>query len=254
LNSQIADLQHIDHNVRASVVLELGKQCEASTVSSLIQALRVEQEFFVREYITWALVRMRDVAVVPLIALLKDNNPVVRHAAAHTLSKIGDGRAFEALIEALQDDDTTVVSKAAFALGRIGNVKAIPTLVTLLGHDRPEFRSSLGSVLETFGDDAVNPLIQALDQDNWRAREQAAEILGIIGSEQASAALIKTLSDESWQVRFAAVYALGHVGGKAANDALQMVHDDTNQLVRNLVPKMIERIKTKIKIQRPFRG
>jgi HEAT repeat protein len=141
----------------------------------------------------------------------------------------------------LRDPDVTVVSKAAVALASIGDAKAIPSLTSLLGREAPEFRSSLTAVLEKFGEQAVGALVVALKHSDWRVREQAAEILGLIGRETAVLPLIDILGDDCWQVRFAAVYALGHIGGADARAAVQTLHTDTDRRVRELVPRLLDR-------------
>ena len=242
LNTHLELLQHPDHNVRGRAALALRTLGDVGAVDALIRALCTEPNPFVRENITAALVRVGDVALSPLIHLLGDASPAVRHGAAHALSKIGDARAVDALIDTLQDRDVTVIAKAAFALGRIGDARAIPALVRLLGHESRELQSTLASVLEGFGLPAVPPLLDALADERWQAREQAAYILGFIGSRDAVPALTRTLSDRHWQVRFASVHALGDLGGEVSRQAVQAMHDDSDQRVRSLAQQMLKRI------------
>ncbi|MGH8261104.1 MAG: HEAT repeat domain-containing protein, partial [Steroidobacteraceae bacterium] len=195
LGTVIEKLRHPDRNVRANAALALGKEADASAAVPLVQALSQEPHFFTREYITWSLVRMGDAAVLPLMQVLTHENPVARQSAAHALSKIGDPRAGDALISALRDTDAKVISKAAFALGRIGDTRVIAVLISLLGHEDRELQSTLVAVLEEFGAAAVQSLIEALTHDDWRIREQAADILRLIGSREPVTALIKASSD-----------------------------------------------------------
>ena len=148
LSLLVAQLRHQDREVRTAAALSLGKAADASAVEALVQALAAEPDFFIREYITWSLVRLGDAAVLPLMDLLDHERPVARHSAAHTLSKMGDARARDALIDALQDDHAGVVAKAASALGKIGDAQAIPALIGLLGHEDRELQATLVAVLE----------------------------------------------------------------------------------------------------------
>ena len=237
-------LGHGDPDVRASAALSLGKAADASAVNALLQALAAESDFFVREYITWSLVRLGDAAVPPLIRMLGHERPVARQSAAHTLSKIGDARARDALIEALKDHHPRVVAKAAFALGQIADSKAVPPLINLLAHEDRELLATLVAVLEGFGPCAVAPLSHALNHDDWRIREQAADLLRLIGSEHAVPALIEAANDRFWQVRFAVVNALGHLGGPDARDTVQSMCEDSHPFVRALVLRMTTSFKT----------
>lgn len=243
LNTLINELHHPDKNVRGKAALSLGKLGDVAVLDSLLMALGSETDLYVREDITWALVRLGGEAIEPLIDLLYNTNPSVRHNAAHVLSKIADARSVEALIQALHDTDATVVAKSAFGLGQIGDARAIPALVRLVGHENREVQTTLMTVLERFGAAAVQPLIEVMTDKRWQVREQAADILGQIGDEQALPVLIEALKDEAWQVRFAAVTALGHIGGAEARAALQALPDDANERVQTLVARMKRRVR-----------
>lgn len=222
-------LQHPDRNVRSRTALSLDD------VSALMQALVSEPDLLVREDITFALVRMGAAAVQPLIALLVDANPTARHLAAHTLGKIADARALEPLMRALHDTEPVVVSKAALALEQIGDARAVPALVSIVGHGNREVQTMLVRVLETFGEASVQPLIDRLSDERWQVREQAADILGVIGDQAAVSALIQALHDEQWEVRFAVVTALGHIGGARAREVLRNLPVDPDMRVQGLV-------------------
>jgi HEAT repeat protein len=237
------ELKHPDRNVRSQAVIKLGKLADADTLPALLDALRTENDFFVQEDITWALVAQGEAAIQPLIELLDDESPITRHHATHTLTKIGGARVTDALLHTLEDEEITVITKAAFGLGQSGDVRAIPALVRLLGHENREVQTTIINVLERFEDAAVMPLIQALSHERWQVREQAADILGLIGDQQAAPMLIHALSDSEWQVRFAAVTALGYVGGAVAKNALRQVQNDPEQKVRELAPKVMRRMK-----------
>ena len=168
----------------------------------------------------------------------------MRHHAAHVLGKIADARAVDALMYALQDTDTAVVSKAAFGLGQIGDARAIPALVAIVGHENRDVQTMLITVLERFGMVSVQPLMAIMTNERWQVREQAADILGQIGDQQALPVLIEALKDEMWQVRFAAVTALGHMGGAQAKAALQNMSADPEQRVQTLVSQVLRHIKS----------
>jgi HEAT repeat protein len=237
LHTLTEQLHHPDRNVRGQAALNLGKSGDISALPFLLDALVAEPDLFVREDITWAVVRMGDDALLPLIALLEDANPAARHHAAHVLSKIGDQRATGALINALQDSDAKVVLKAAHALGQLGAFEAIPALVGLLGHENREVQTTLATTLEGFGEAALPRLIEALSHAQWQVREHAADILGLIANREVVPALVALLGDSQWQVRFAAVNALGSIGGAQAKAALRQ-HNDSHEQVCNLLIRL----------------
>ena len=243
LQTLVEALHHPDKNVRGKAAVSIGNLGDVEGLNILLQTLGKETDLYVREDITWALVRVGDAAVLPLIEYLSDEDPAARHHAAHTLGKIADARAVDALVNTLQDDDATVVAKAAFALGQIGDTRAIQAVIGLLGHENREVQTTVNRVLEEFDAAAVQPLIQAMGQEKWQVREQAADILGLIGSQEAVPVLIEALKDAHWQVRFAAVTALGSIGGRRARNAVQQIENDADERVRGLIPKVIMRMK-----------
>lgn len=85
----IEELHHLDKNIRSQAAVTIGKLDDANGIAPLIQALITEPDMYVREDITWALVRLKDTALQPLVDLLDDENPSTRHHVTHVLSKIG---------------------------------------------------------------------------------------------------------------------------------------------------------------------
>jgi HEAT repeat protein len=238
-------LHHPDRSSRSRAIFALAEGDDTNKLDILLMALCDEQDLLVGEDITWALVRMGDVAIDPLINLLHHTDPLVRHRAVHTLGKIGDARALDAVINATHDPDNKVVCKAVFVLGQLNDTRAIPALIRLLGHDNREVETMLMSVLEGFGAVALPHVIEAMRHDQWQVREHAADVLGVIGMEKALPVLILALTDTQWQVRFASVTALGHIGGIEAKEALLAMPTDSDSRVAELVIKTIKRMRVR---------
>jgi HEAT repeat protein len=234
-------LHHPDHNMRSQAVLALSRLDDTDALDMLIQALRAEIDLHIREDITWALVGRGKAATQPLIHLLQDEDPVVRHQAAHSLGKVGDKNAVDALIGVLRDNDNAVSLKAVFALGQIGDDRAIPALVGLLDHDHEEVQSTLAEVLEGFGAAAVPLLSSALQHEHWQVRERAANVLGLVGEPAALSALAEALHDDYWQVRFAVVTALGSLSTFGARRMLRQAGNDPDHQVRTLAAYLVKR-------------
>ncbi len=230
----IEQLHHPDHAARSRAVLALGQAGETGAVPTMVAAMAAEPDFAVREDMTWALARMADAALDPLIVLLRDERSAARHQAAHVLGKMRDARAVDALIGALNDADATVVRKAVFSLRQIGDARAIPALVALLGGDSLETQATVTDALEAFGPAALPALIGTLADDRWRVREQAADVLGLIGDKAAIPVLVEALNDPQAEVRFAVVTALGQIAGRKADEHLTSVQDDPDDRVRTL--------------------
>ena len=67
---------------------------------------------------------------------------------------------------------------------------------------------------------AVDPLIEALKDEDKYVRKNAAEALGKIGDRRAMEPLIEALGDKDWFVQEKAAAALGKIGDKRAVDPL----------------------------------
>lgn len=211
MTEQIYQLDHPDRNIRILAITEIGKRRDEAALPDLLQCLIIERDTNVQENITWSLVRFGSLAVSPLIELIEHTDAAVRHYAIHTLGKIGDPQAVEAVSRAISDSSPTVQLKAAFVLGQIKDPRAIEALLPLLGHESDSIRNTVSDILELFGSQAVPALLQALTHEQWQTREHAAEILGQIGDRAAIPALTIAKGDPQPEVRAAALLALRHI-------------------------------------------
>jgi HEAT repeat protein len=239
--SLIADLQHPDKNTRIKAAMEIGTAADASAVNALADHLSRESDFFVREMLVWALVRIGAPSVDPMITMLTHNDAATRTQAAHALSKLGDVRAVPALMRALDDASVSVVQKAAYALGALGAVGAIPSLIALLVRGESELRNTLHDALVALGDTAV-PELAALfgaADTNVATRVTIVETLGGIGGLAVVAPLAAALHDAAWEVRFAAVQALATHGDPGVLTLLLPITDDAHPHVKLLAARAV---------------
>jgi len=126
------------------------------------------------------LVRMRAVAVEPLITVLEDHDDSIRRRAAMTLGEIGDPRAVRGLINLLHDDYYSVRREAASALIAIG-APAMEEVIAALEDQDGDVRKRAADVLAEIGDRrAVSPLEALLDDEDWYARKAAEDALARI--------------------------------------------------------------------------
>lgn len=84
-------------------------------------------------------------------------------------------------------------------------------LLRALQHRDGEIRAAAIDALRMKGDEAVDYLIEALNDEHHGVRQAAAVALGEIGSQKAAGPLISLLRDPYEDVRIAAVGALGHL-------------------------------------------
>ncbi|MFB9991393.1 HEAT repeat domain-containing protein [Deinococcus oregonensis] len=219
--SAVTNLLHPDKNVRIQAALDLGAAQHRAALPNLIERLGREPDFFVRENLTWAIVRMGTDAVTPLLGLLEHSDAAVRLQAVHALSKMADPESAAALGQAVRNPEHEVARKAIFALGQLNHSEALNTLVAEVGHPDAERRTTLSTALVKFGQAALPPLQELLQHPEAQQRAHAADILGLIGEPAAAPALIEALLDNNWEVRFAALSALGHLTGEEARQGIE---------------------------------
>lgn len=160
--SAVTDLLHPDKNVRIQAALNLGAAQHRAALPDLIGRLGHAPDFFVRENLTWAIVRMGPSAVPPLLALLETPDAATRLQVVHTLSKIADPASAAALNGAVNDPDSEVARKVIFALGQMGHADALSILSAGIGHPDAERRHTLSTALVEFGHAALSPVLEML--------------------------------------------------------------------------------------------
>jgi bilin biosynthesis protein len=152
-----------------------------------------------------------------LEALAHHSNPVVRRAAAKTLTLIADPLAIPTLLHALiHDEDTVVKSSSIGALARIGE-PAVPTLLDLLAS--PEHSESIKGhaawALAFIGAEARDQLYAAMSSDSLDVRCAVVGAIANLAQEtqetRAIEILYTALKDPAPEIRIESASALGQL-------------------------------------------
>jgi HEAT repeat protein len=184
-------------------------------------------------------------AVKPLIADLKDNDPIVRSHAAQALGVIKDPRAVEPLIAILNDEEPLIQRQAIKALRKIDDPRALNPIITVLNDKNREsyVRMSAADALGRFGDfSGVEALVAALNAEHWEVRSHAAKALGRLKDPRAVEPLIESLQDEDATVRGYVVDALAEINDPRAIEPLVVALKDKNKSVRKKAARALRRI------------
>jgi HEAT repeat protein len=156
-------------------------------------------------------------SVEPLISLLVHEEAEVRREAALALGAIADRSAAPALIACLEEEDWHLRALAAQSLGRIGDPRAVAPLLALLKKEPDTIRTSSGwgvapaamGALYAIGKAAVEPLHEALQDEDLLFRRRAVRILGVIGDPRSVDAFLAAMRDPDPTVRAWTALALG---------------------------------------------
>ena len=271
--------------VRENAASSLGKIGDPKVVPVFADVLSNDDDDGVRQTVIFALEEFADddglrqaVQENALFdvadALVNDTNYMVRVYAAHTLGKIGDPEAVDALHKALDDSKAEVRYAAVVALGKIGTEDAIESLMYALENDEeaeirftaaqklyeldaesawstfkrildversPEIQEIAVRALGKWGygePDVVDNLIAILqsylDYDE-DVRAAAAESLGKLDDPYALPALFRAgENDRSDAVRKAARQAYHALFLRSVDDFLRLPEEERHELARHL--------------------
>ncbi|MEV4538181.1 HEAT repeat domain-containing protein [Asanoa sp. NPDC049518] len=159
-------LTHGDPSVRVRAAMAVGTAPDPRLVDDLVERCAVEAEFSVREMLTWALIRYPPAVTVPkLVGELRSRRPQARSQALHTLSKIGDRRAWPAISRELLTDPDDEVARSAWRAAVVlapddARFELGQVLATQLGRGGKDIRLSLSRALVALGE-VITPILRA---------------------------------------------------------------------------------------------
>jgi bilin biosynthesis protein len=150
-------------------------------------------------------------------ALKHHTNPVVRRAAAKTLTLIADPKAVPTLIHSLLNDpDTVVRTSVTGALARTGEA-SVPALLNIIAApETPQESKGLATwALAFIGSEAKTHIIQAINSPIPEVRTAVITTLGTIAQETREeniiALLLQALDDPNPDTRSEATTALSNI-------------------------------------------
>lgn len=172
-------LDNGDSSVRLQVAMAAGTTPDPGFIDRLVERCAIEPEFFVRDMLTWALTRHSPAMTVPrLIDELHSERAQGRSQALHTLSKIGDRRAWPAITRALLTDADDEVARAAWRAAVVlvpenEESELAGVLATQLGRGERETQLSLSRALIALGEVIMPTLRAAMTDPDPRVRRHA---------------------------------------------------------------------------------
>ncbi|MET8146116.1 HEAT repeat domain-containing protein [Sphaerisporangium sp. NPDC005288] len=175
----IQGLENGDPSVRLRAALAVGTSPDPRFVDALVERCAVEPEFYVRDMLTWALTRHAAAMTVPrLIDELRSERAQARSQALHTLSKIGDRRAWPAITRALLTDADDEVARSAWRAAVVlvpegERSELAGVLATQLGRGERATQLSLSRALVAL-DSVITPALRAaMTHPDPRVRQHA---------------------------------------------------------------------------------
>ena len=164
-----AHLKSPDQSVRLKAALAAGTFPKHEFIDVLVEQCAHESDFFVRDTLTWALMR-NDVAKVVerLQSELISENPQAKSQALHTLTKIADKKNYpiitrEHLLSADDKVASTAWRAASFLVPENAKSALTKILLTQLGRGDSDLQFDLTRFLCALGDCIIEPLTEAVN-------------------------------------------------------------------------------------------
>lgn len=129
-----------------------------------------------------------------------------------------------------------------------GSGSKAASLIEQLAHNDASVREKAVSEIVALGEEAVDPLIDALTHRNDRVRGEAVRALGMIGDVRATPHLIQRLQESKFPILQAVYEALEGFGAQAV-PALTEALGDEDTKVRSSAAMMLGEIKTTSAVQ-----
>ncbi|MBL1119633.1 HEAT repeat domain-containing protein [Streptomyces sp. 110] len=163
-------LENGSSSVRLQAALAVGTTPDPGFIGKLMERCAIEPEFYVRDMLTWALTRHAASMTLPvLLDEVRSERAQARSQALHTLSKIGDRRAWPAITPALLSDADDEVARSAWRAAVVlvpegEEHESAVALATQLGRGERETQLSLSRALIALGE-GMSPALSAATKD-----------------------------------------------------------------------------------------
>ncbi|SDQ86876.1 HEAT repeat domain-containing protein [Microbacterium sp. cf332] len=168
-----------DGSERVRSAMAAGTYPRPEYVPVLVEQCAHEPDFTVRETLTWALTRQdRDTTLDRVLPELMSTSPRARSQALHTLSKIGDARAWPAITADLLHDDDPDVARTAWrtAAGLAPDAERGALAAELADHfgsGADDVRQSLSRAFVMLGEAGRDAIETAAASTDWEVRLHA---------------------------------------------------------------------------------
>ena len=147
-------------------------------------------------------------AIEPLIETLHDPDSSVCIAVVHALAKFPADHVLKPIAGMLRHDHQPVRLSTVEALGQLGDSRAIPSLIDALTYEEWSKRAPILQSLATLGRQETALLIEGLSSENPRLRIGLTEVFQILNVPEAVEPLIDRLDEFNPETRLAAIKAL----------------------------------------------
>lgn len=157
-------------SIRLQAALAVGSNADPTFLETLVERCAVEPDFFVRDMLSWALIRLSPEITLPRIRQeLDSERDQARSQALHTLSKIGDKSTWAWITRDMLHDPDDEVARTAWRVAVVlvpeeEEKDLVDELVLQLGRGDRSVQLSLSRALVGLGD-ASKPALGKAAED-----------------------------------------------------------------------------------------
>ena len=168
-----------DQSVRLKAALAAGTYPEEDFIEVLISQCAIEPDFFVRDTLSWALMRNDVSKVVKRLEVeLQSSNLQAKSQAIHTLSKIGDKKNYSLITDEMLFDSDDFIASTAWRVASVlvpddQKSELANKLITQLGRGDSDVQFGLARFLCDLGEYIVGPLTEATRSEDEAVSNQA---------------------------------------------------------------------------------
>jgi HEAT repeat protein len=155
-----------DQSVRLKAALAAGTYPDPEYIEILIAQCALESDFFVRDTLSWALMRHDVTKVVKRLETeLQSSSPQAKSQAIHTLSKIGDKANYPLITDEMLFDPDDFIASTAWRVASVlvpddQKMILVKKLITQLGRGDSDIQFGLTRFLCALGECIVDPLTE----------------------------------------------------------------------------------------------
>ncbi|UCE39890.1 MAG: HEAT repeat domain-containing protein [Candidatus Aminicenantes bacterium] len=193
------------------------------------------------------LVKIGEAAVEPLIKTVNIGSGRPSENAILVLGRIGTPKAMDAVVGALKNQkfNHRVRAYAAMALGDTESEDHVVSLIEALQTDSHWWvrNFAVGSLGKIGSERVIDPLIEAMNDENPYVRRAAVSVLGELKPDNAFLSLIGALGDEDWQIRLQAPEILLEFGDEIEEPLLEALKED-NKWIKFGAANVLGKIKS----------
>ncbi len=243
-------LEHLDRPgaEHRAVLLRILPPLSSRAALERVAALLSEEDPETRAAAADVLARSdREQALDVLVGMLEQ--PGLRLAAATGLGRLGTQRCHP-LLGLLRDSDPRVRTAAAQGLARCPEAGVADLAGALVEEEDAGTRGALITTIgELGGREAVTALTQMQADEDVATRFALAQALGRTAAEEAFAPLMRLLDDPAPEVRIAALNALGELGDARASQAVELHLREEDRDMRRTAARALERLAPELPVE-----